>query len=494
MKNGIRFGWAETDITPRQKIALAGQFYERATTEVETPITVTALAIDTGDEQTVLCSCDIAHVTEELTAAARARMTGEGLDPDKVIVGCVHIHNAYTYRDRGPFKHMPRSSLQVIRRYMPADCTYIPQVTSDDCMDPDDAFEYLADAIAKTVNEAWANRREGGYAAGFGRAAVGMNRRVCYSDDTAKMWGDADMSTFTELEGGNDSGIEMLFIYDKTEKLTGVVAVTACPAQVMEHRSVVSSDYWGKVKILLRQKYGDDLFLLPFCAPAGDQCPRDLIRWVQPKEPLKDPNIIRPAPKRRDADPSMFDVEGTRVIGRRIFTEIEAAMENVAKIHTEAVHKHVPMHVKLPLRRVTERDRAEAERYLTEFFKGKKELNYKDSAALHVYAGTLQRYEAQAHYGTVDVEVHAVRFGDVAFGTDPFELFLNYGNRIRARSAAAQTFLIQLANGSLGYLPTEAAERHGHYSAYVSSGYVGHEGGDLLVDVTLDGINRLFEE
>ena len=78
MKNGIRFGWAETDITPRQKIALAGQFYERATTEVETPITVTALAIDTGDEQTVLCSCDIAHVTEELTAAARARMTGEG--------------------------------------------------------------------------------------------------------------------------------------------------------------------------------------------------------------------------------------------------------------------------------------------------------------------------------------------------------------------------------------------------------------------------------
>ena len=90
--------------------------------------------------------------------------------------------------------------------------------------------------------------------------------------------------------------------------------------------------------------------------------------------------------------------------------------------------------------------------------------------------------------------MHVVRFGDVAFGTDPFELFLNFGNRIRARSAAAQTFLIQLANGSLGYLPTETAERHGHYSAYVSSGYVGHEGGDLLVDVTLDGINRLFEE
>ena len=53
-------------------------------------------------------------------------------------------------------------------------------------------------------------------------------------------------------------------------------------------------------------------------------------------------------------------------------------------------------------------------------------------------------------------------------------------------------FLLQLTNGSYG-LPTEAAEKHGHYSAYISSGYVGHAGGALLVNVTLDAINKLFE-
>ncbi|MBQ0100628.1 MAG: hypothetical protein KBS39_03895, partial [Lachnospiraceae bacterium] len=62
--------------------------------------------------------------------------------------------------------------------------------------------------------------------------------------------------------------------------------------------------------------------------------------------------------------------------------------------------------------------------------------------------------------------------------SDPFELFLDYANQIKARAVCEQTFLIQLAGGSAGYLPTEKAEKHGHYSAFIPSGNVGHEGGD----------------
>ena len=490
----LKFGWAETDITPKKKIALLGEFFERATTEVETPLTVTALAIEADGEQTVICSCDLVEITAELVESARAKIGKNDLNPCKVIIGCVHTHNSYTYRIKSPFANAERTSLKVIQRYMPADCKYIPQVTSDDCMSPDDAFDYLADAIAQTVVQAWNNRKEGGYATGFGRAAVGMNRRVCYSDGTAKMWGDADTATFTELEAGNDNGVELMFVYDQAKKLTGVVANIACPAQVMEQRSVISSDYWGKVKILLREKYGKDLFLLPLCAAAGDLCPRDLIRWVEPETPIKDPNVIRINPKQRDADPSMFDVKGTWKIGKRVFNEIEMALEEVEEIKTTAVHRHAVENLKLPLRRVTDKEKADSEQAIRDFFKDRKELDYNDSAALHVYAGTLQRHKVQELYNTVTTEIHVVRFGNLAFATNPFELFLNYGNQIRARSVARQTFLLQLTNGDLGYLPTETAEKHGHYSAYISSGYVGHEGGALLVSETLDQINKLFEE
>jgi len=64
---------------------------------------------------------------------------------------------------------------------------------------------------------------------------------------------------------------------------------------------------------------------------------------------------------------------------------------------------------------------------------------------------------------------------------------------MKARSHAQQTFIVQLACECYGYLPTEKAEKGSHYSAYVSSGWCGHEGGELLVSKTLDAIKEMFE-
>ncbi|MBR6669405.1 MAG: hypothetical protein IKL31_01505, partial [Ruminococcus sp.] len=107
---------------------------------------------------------------------------------------------------------------------------------------------------------------------------------------------------------------------------------------------------------------------------------------------------------------------------------------------------------------------------------------------------TICRYEKQEYYDLYPVEIHVARFGNTVFATNSFELFLDYGNRIRARSKAEQTFLIQQCCGSEGYLPTEKAEKGGHYSAYISSGTVGHEGGDILVRNTVTEINKMFDK
>ena len=94
----------------------------------------------------------------------------------------------------------------------------------------------------------------------------------------------------------------------------------------------------------------------------------------------------------------------------------------------------------------------------------------------------------------LQTEVHIIRLGSIAIASSPFELYLDYGNRIRARSLAEQTFLLQLANGYEGYLPTEKAEKHGHYSAFIASGQVGHAGGEQLVRETLQNIRDMFRD
>jgi hypothetical protein len=90
-------------------------------------------------------------------------------------------------------------------------------------------------------------------------------------------------------------------------------------------------------------------------------------------------------------------------------------------------------------------------------------------------------------------ELHVLRLGDAAIATNPFELFLDYGLRIKARSPAAQTLVVQLAAGTGLYLPTERAVRGGHYGAHPAVAPVGPEGGRELVEATLSAIGGLFE-
>jgi len=82
-------------------------------------------------------------------------------------------------------------------------------------MKTEEATEFVTDQIALAAKKAWENREEAFYANEFGRAPVGMCRRVCYNDGSAQMWGDVDTATFDALEGGSDSGIELIYTFDK---------------------------------------------------------------------------------------------------------------------------------------------------------------------------------------------------------------------------------------------------------------------------------------
>ena len=109
----------------------------------------------------------------------------------------------------------------------------------------------------------------------------------------------------------------------------------------------------------------------------------------------------------------------------------------------------------------------------------------------------MRRYEDQEEAPRISFDMNVVRMGDIAIASNPFELYLYYGQIIKARSKAAQTFLVQLAAGAdhpAGYLPSPDAEKFGGYGGLIINGQVGSDGGYLLADITVDEINRLFEE
>jgi hypothetical protein len=104
----------------------------------------------------------------------------------------------------------------------------------------------------------------------------------------------------------------------------------------------------------------------------------------------------------------------------------------------------------------------------------------------------IARYESQEATPLFEMEMHIVRLGSVVFATNPFELYLDFGHQIKARSKADQTFIVQLCGGTGGYLPSARAEQLGGYGGLIINGNVGSDGGKKLVDETVDAIGKLW--
>jgi hypothetical protein len=477
--SNILAGWASKDITPSKPVKLQGQFYERISEFIHDPITATALAIesdreDSEKEQLIIVSCDLLCITKKIQNTVRELVSSRISDFDnkKLFFNATHTHTA-------PVVNEEKDSLVLELSTLNESTEQDEEEASDSkIMSIDEYFGFLVERLADVVVNAWENRKPGRVSWALDYAVIGHNRRITYNDGTAKMYGTTDTVNFEGLEGASDPGIEMLYFWNKENEFTGVVINVTCPSQVVEHKKFISADYWSEVRKEIRKRYSDNVFVLPMCGAAGDQSPRDLVRRGRGEE-------------------DMWDLAGMKAIGIRIADAVDrkyvAAKNNINKI---VCFKHAVEEIKLPLRLVGEKDAEEAkkayEKALQELKSGSKlDAKFK-SNVLFVPTGIIKRYEEQQKNQFYTMELHVIRLGNVVIATNPFELYLDYGLQIKARSKGEQTFIVQLACDSGGYLPTAKAISGGHYGTMVSSGKVGPEGGKVLVNRTVEIINEMF--
>jgi hypothetical protein len=302
------------------------------------------------------------------------------------------------------------------------------------------ASEYadlFVERVARAAVDAWQSRKLGGMSWALGHAVIGLNRRTHYFDGSTVMYGKTNRADVANVEGYEDHGVEMLFFWGKDNATTGIVINLACTAQETEGLSEISADFWHDVRLEVRRRFSRDIFILAQCAAAGDLSPHFLFR-------SRAEEIMR---QRRG-------LSSRQEIARRIVDAVESALPLAQRdIQARTHFRHTVAKVDLP----------PAEAAVQPFYTT-------DTVA--------------------PIEFHVIRLGDIAIATNPFELYLDYGIRIKARSPATLTLLVQLSCQHCGYLPTEKGVAGGGYSAdkYV----VGPKGGQVLVDETVKHLGALW--
>ncbi len=481
MKGNLKLGWAEEDITPAGKVDLYGQYYHRPMEGVHSRLSLTALTVESdGGEQVTLVSVDTACCEGDLLEELRRKLRAEpvGPDPDKVILNATHTHNApgvYAITGIEWLEELP------------------------DCLPAREYRGFLLECAVRAIGAAWRNRRPGGIGRVLSAARVGHCRRAVYTNGTAEMYGRTDRPDFLGMEGGEDSGLDLLFTFDEAGVPTGVVLNLACPSQVMEATYQLSSDFIGETRRRLKQCFGEEFRMLGQISAAGCQSPRDLARNYR-------------------GEPDFWHADGVAEIGERLAVAVEKAVVRASsRIEWAPVLRHSLQRLSLPRRRASYGEYVDAKARLAQLEAGLSESEaYRQfcdevrrnekipgrpgpyDSKLHPFVliqnnrAVVRRYETQDKEPQFSVEMHVLRIGSVVFATNPFELYLEFGQRIKARSVADQTFVVQLCCGSGGYLPSARAEQLGGYGGLIINGIVGSDGGALLVDATVDAIAALW--
>jgi hypothetical protein len=473
----ILIGWAERNITPNKMVNLYGQFHQRISGDIKDPVTITALSLGTEKDYVIMVSCDVCIINREITQQCRTAVKDKNpeIDVKRVILNTTHTHTA-PGTDRGWYPPVPEG-----------------------VMTETEYANFFISLVAESVDEAWRRRKKGAVSWAYGHAVVGHNRRAAYLDDiskrtdykkkagrivdgTSRMYGDTDDPLFSHIEGYEDHSLETVFTYDENNKPTGMLINLACPSQETGGEMYVSADFWHEVREEIHRRFSKDIHILPQVSAAGDQSPTRLLYKKAEERMLK-----------------LRGIDMRQEIGRRIASAIEELLPFAKKdIRDTLPFRHITETVRLKKRMVTEEEvkivkeeMAEIERWKPV---NKGEVSQK-SASLWRCLNAIKKYEEQKDNPYTEEEIHLIRLGDIAFATNPFELFLDYGLRIKARSPFIQTFIVQLsANSDVKglYLPTARAVAGKGYSATVYDNNVSPEGGQQLVEETVRVLKELW--
>jgi hypothetical protein len=419
----LKSGVAKVDITPAVGTELCGHFRsDLKSTGIHSNLYAKALALDDGEKKAVLVSCDLLGVTSTLVASARRRIEEmTGIEGGNVMIGCTHTHS-------GPGS-MP---CRVIGR-------------------SDEAYQdQLVKKIAGAVYLALGNMREAGIGLGVGFEDLAASRRVKWTDGSIRFdWLDPNTPPKEEI----DKELKVLTVRGMRRETIAVAINFACHPVTIGGRAfnLISSDFPGVATDLIEKAKGGGTIALFFNGAYADTHPRkNLIPGYNYYTPIEGDELTV----------TLGTILGASAlkISETTYTRSDVSIDACSEV------------VKVPLEKVPSEEELESrileeEQRLKELMESSATRRDWLSSPLWLkqrldwYRYVLDLYRQGRQFeGWENLEIQAIRIGDIYVVGIPGEVFSRIGLEIkrRAREIGLDKVLVfALTNGNPGYIPAE---------------------------------------
>ena len=496
--SAVKIGWAKRDFSTTEPVEIPGQMYLRISEGIHDPVYVTALCVDGGEGQdkVIFLSCDLVLPWWGILQPIRDKLKERRpeIPEEGFILNVTHTHAA--------------PGLTGTADKTPDGVAMVPG---------EKTRERFCELAAQAIIEAWDTRAEGGIGYGYGYAVVAHSRRVIYFKEEklarnkrdfmtppgyGVMYGNTNDPLFSHYEAGADHFLNLMFTFDAAKKLTGIVVNVPCPSQLSETFTKLSADYWTEVRQMVAKEFGEDVFVLPQCAAAGDVSPRVLhykeaqarrmrLKYDLPYDPAKGNAYNKVMGERYD-------------IAERIMDGIREVYSWAKKdIKTELPVQHEVTVMALERRKITDEEEQWCKDNLAlledmapkaeEMTPEKYRVAYTNYRSMvNRNQGGIARCAEVKEDPDLNMQSHTVRIGDIAFATIRFETYIDFMHRLQARSPFIQTFVIQLAGTEGGnYLATHRGAEARGYSASMFCNMVSADGGHQWVENQLAIMNKM---
>jgi hypothetical protein len=446
-------GFAERDITPDIGMEKPGNYIKYYHHRFHDPCKVRVAVFDDGRKRVALVGVDALMIPRHAVLAARKQIQQRcGIPPEAVLIGASHSHSSGPVGMIQPGEYDFASPLVKKLAYQESSCAdagYLERVQTE---------------IVAAVCHADSLREEVRCGFGAGREdKAAFNRRYRMKNGLTYTYPGQRNPDVLGYAGPIDPEVGVIGAWNKSGQLLGCVVNYSCHADASPDE--ISANWIYYLEKTIRGAMGEGTIVVFLQGACGDV---ENINQLTPYKP----------PEGEDAP---------RLVGERVGAEAVKVL--VTAYPGDFSPLDAASRVVQIKRRVPDPDRV---RKCIDIAQGERE---EGTDTRWIFAKEIVLLDALLTQHPVgEVEVQAVQIGPTVFLSNPAELFCQLGLDIKSKSPFKFTYPVELANGCVGYVPTEEAfgpHGGGYETRLTSYSNLEPSAGRQMVETALDLVDRM---